>query len=81
MVIVHDGQDEEPGVTPTGGSGRIAAADGAASAAPPTSPGSSDVKKKKEAAGESACGAPSQVGEESASAPDARGSGQELADG
>ena len=80
VVIVHDGQDEEPGATPTVGSGRVAAAEGAASAAPPTSPGNSDVKEKKDIAGESACGAPSQVKEEPVNAPDASGSGQELGD-
>ena len=80
VVIVHDGQDGEPGGLPTVGSGGIAAADGAASAVPPTGPGDLAAREKKNVAGESACGAPSQVKEEPANAPDASGSGQELTD-
>ena len=80
VVTVHDGQDGEPGGLPTVGSGGIAAADGAASAVPPTGPGDLAARGKKNVAGESACGAPSQVREEPVNAPDASGSGQELAD-
>ena len=80
VVIVHDGQDGEPGGLPVAGNGGVAAADGAASAVHPTGPGDLVAREKMNVAGESACGAPSQVREESASAPDASGSGQELAD-